>query len=183
MRQEANQPKKSRRRHCKCCDELFDSDPRAKEQQRYCSKAQCQTFRQRQNEKDWCRNNPEAVAHQKSKWQKKHPEHSGQRRAHDPELAQKNRQNTKIRMQNMRANVVFDKSKPILTQVVGRSADKCCLMRGNWLFLRLTRASPWTKAAVMRHTSGKRLKRVANRLPKSKLYDLTGVLKEGGDYG
>jgi hypothetical protein len=86
-------------------------------------------------------------------------------------------------MQNMRAKAVFDKNKSTLTQMVDRNADKCCLMRGKWLFLRLTRVSPWQKAAIMRHTCGKELKRIANRLPKSKLYDLTGLLKGDGDYG
>ena len=178
MRQNANQSKKSRRKHCQYCNELFDSDPRAKGRQRCCSKAACQTMRQRQNEKDWCRDNPDSVADQKRKWHKKNPGYSRQRRVADPAMADKNRQDTKIRMQEMRSRAVFDKSKPILTQLVGKNIDKCCLIRGRWLFLRLTRASAWTKAAVMRHTCSKRLKRVTNRLPKSRLYDLSGMLKK-----
>ncbi len=182
MRQAANQPKKTRRRHCKYCDELFDPDPRAKERQRYCSKAQCQTMRQRQNEKDWRQDNPEATADQKRKWQKNHPGYSQQRRAANHAMAEENRQDTKMRMQQMRWESMFDKSKVILTQMTGRKRDKCCLIRGNWLFLRLIRASPLRKAAVIRHT-GQRLKCVVNQLPKSKLYDLSGVIKRGSGHG
>ena len=182
MRQDANQPKKLRRKRCKSCGELFDSDPRAKERQRYCSKAQCQTVRQRQNEKDWYLNNPETVAHSKRKWQKNHPGYSRQRRAANHAMAEENRQDTRIRMQQMRWEGMFDKNKVILTQIVGRKADKCCLVRGQWLFLRLIRTSPLHKAAVVRHT-GKRLKRVVNQLPKSKLYDLSGMLKGNNRYG
>jgi hypothetical protein len=84
-------------------------------------------------------------------------------------------------MQQARSKAVFDKSKVILTQVIDKNVDKCCLIRGQWLFLRLTRVSPLRKAAVMRHT-GKKLKRVANQLPKSKLYDLSGMIKGKKDY-
>ena len=178
MRQNANQSqKRSRRKHCKCCDELFTAERRGHARQRYCSKAACQTVRQRKNEKDWCQNNPKVVAYDKSRWLKKHPDYSRKRREADPALEEKNRRDTKIRMQKMRTKVVFDKNKVTLTQMVDKKADKCCLMRGKWIFLRLTRVSPWTKAAIMRHTCGKRLKRIANRLPKSKVYDLTGILK------
>jgi hypothetical protein len=61
-----------------------------------------------------------------------------------------------------------------LTQLVGNKADKSCLIRGRWLFLRLTRASPLSKSWRVGHT-GQRLKRVANRLPKGQLYDLSGI--------
>ena len=182
MRRDANQPRKTRRRHCKSCDELFDPDPRAKERQKHCSKATCQTTRQMQNQKDWCRDNPDVVAYDKRRWQQNHPGYSQQRRIADPAMAEKNRHNTKMRMQQRRCEAVFDKSKAILTQIVDRKKDKCCLIRGDWLFLRLTRVSPWRKAAVMRHT-GKTLKRVVNQLPKSKLYDLSGVIKRGRGHG
>ena len=169
-------PLQTRRKRCLSCRKLFDPDPRTKGHQRYCSKVECQTVRQRKNEKDWYWRNPECVAGQKRKWQQKHPGYSQERRADNPAMAEQNRQDTKNRMQQMRWEAMFDKSKPILTQVVGRNTDNCCLMRGHWLFLRLTRASLWLKAAITRHT-GKRLRRVANRLPKSKLYDLSGMIK------
>src|ERR1019366_2744991 len=167
-------PLQTRRKRWLSCRQLFDPDPRTKGHQRYCSKNECQTVRQRQNEKDWSWRNPDCVADQKHKWQQKHPGYSQRRRVADPAMAEKNRQDTKSRMQQIRWEAMFDKSKPILTQVIGRNMDNCCLMRGNWLFLRLTRASLWLKAAITRHT-GKKLKRVVNRLPKGRPYDLSGL--------
>ena len=174
MRQEPARFKKSRRKHCKCCGELFEPDRRAKERQKYCSRSQCQTFRQRKNEKDWQLRNPDCVADQKRKWQQKHPGYSRQLRAADPELARKNLLDTKIRMQQKRAQTVFDKSKVTLTQLVDTKYDKYCLMRGKWLILRLKRASPWTKARFMRHT-GARMTSVINHMPQGKFYDLSGA--------
>jgi hypothetical protein len=182
MRQKAKPSKKIRRRHCKCCRDLFEPDRRPLGGQRYCCKPECQTVRQRANEKDWARRNPEPIAIQKRKWQQKRPGYSGQRRADNPELAEQNRQDTRQRMQKLRFEAMFDKSKPILTQLTGKNRDKCCLMRGRWLFLRLTRASRWTKGALIRHTGGE-IKRIANHLPKSKVYDLTGILKGKGHDG
>jgi len=150
-------PLQTRRKRCLSCRELFDPDPRTKGHQRYCSKNECQTVRQRKNEKDWYWRNPDCVADQKRKWQQNHPGYSQQRRVAGSAMAEKNRQDMKIRMQQIRWEAMFDKSKPILTQVVGRNTDNCCLMRGNWLFLRLTRASLRLKAAITRHT-GKRLR-------------------------
>ena len=177
MRQAANQSKKTRRRHCKYCKELFEPNCRLPPgKQRYCSKLECQSIRQRANEKTWVKHNPEPVAIQKRKWQQKHPGYSSQRRAANPQLMANNRQDTQKRMQELRFKTMFDKSKSILTQLTGNNSDKCCLMRGRWLFLRLTRASRWTRPAPMRHTGGN-IKRVKNQLPKSKVYDLTGILK------
>ena len=170
-------PLRYRRKRCLNCHELFDPNPRTKGQQRYCSKGECQAKRQSLNEKDWRLRNLDCAADQKRKWQQKHPGYSQQRRSADPAMAKKNRQDTKIRMQQIRWEAMFDKSKPILTQVIGRNTDNCCLMRGHWLFLRLTRASLWLKAAITRHT-GKRLRRVANRLPKGRPYDLSGLFSE-----
>ena len=176
MRQEANKSQKTRRRRCKCCKDLFDVDRRSSGKQRYCSKLECQTMRQRANEKEWVIRNVESVAIQKRKWQQKHPGYSRERRKANPQLAEENRQDTAERMQKLRFEAMFDKSKSILTQITGNNNDKCCLMRGRWLFLRLTRASRWTKKALSRHTGGE-IKRIANHLPRSKVYDLTGVLK------
>jgi len=181
MRQ-AHKPSRTRRRPCQYCKELFEPDPRTKGKQRYCSREECQTKRQKGNEQDWRRNNPDTVAYYKRKWQKKHPQYSRQRRAKNPAMAQKNRQHTQMRMQKMRWGAMFDKNKSILTQLIDRSKDSYCLMGGRWLFLRLTRTSKWTKGALLRHT-GSTIKRIANRLPKGKLYDLSHILKGAGKYG
>jgi hypothetical protein len=177
--------KKSRRKRCRCCHHLFNPDPRSKDRQKFCSKTQCQNARQRQNEYDWRQRNPECLSYQKEQshqWHKARPAYSQQRRAANPGIERKNRQDTRIRMQNMRRRVLFDKSKSILTQLAGGNTDKLFLARGRWLTLRLTKASPLSKAALVRHNWGK-LKRVANQLPQGKLFNLTGMLKGASDHG
>jgi hypothetical protein len=93
---------------------LFEPDPRIKDKQRYCQRDECQTKRQRLNEKDWRIRNPDCVAYQQEqsrKWLKARPCYSQERRHDHPELATKNRENTRLRMQKMRR--MFDKSKSI----------------------------------------------------------------------
>jgi hypothetical protein len=75
----------------------------------------------------------------------------------------------------MRNKKLFDKSKSILTQLAGGKGDKCYLARGSrWLFVRLTKASLLSKPAYMSDNRS-RFTRVANRLPKGRLYDLSGI--------
>jgi hypothetical protein len=93
-------------------------------------------------------------------------------------LAIHNRIQTRLRMRDRRFRIVFDKSKLILTQLIGKIRDKCCLIRGQWLYLRLTKASPLSKPWRVRHT-GQRLKRILNRLPRGRLYDLSGLFNGG----
>jgi hypothetical protein len=110
-------------------------------------------------------------------WHKARPDYSRKRRASDPALTMGNRIQTRIRMRDRRFRSVFDKSKPILTQLIGKTRDKCCLISGQWLYLRLTKASPLSKPWRVRHT-GLRLKRIINRLPRGRLYDLSGLFNE-----
>ena len=176
MRQ-VNPPPRSRRKRCLHCGDLFDPDPRSKRLQKYCSKLSCQKKRQRLNEKIWRVNNPDCLVYQQGlsrAWHRAHPDHSSNRRAVDPVLTLRNRIQTRFRMRNLRFKRLFDKSKSILTQLLGRIRDKCCLIRGQWLFLRLTKARRWSKPERIRHT-GQRLKRVSNQLPKGRLYDLSGL--------
>jgi len=95
----------SRRRHCRSCHELFTPNSRTKGKQKYCSKTECQSKRQRVNEKDWRERNPDCLAYQQEqsrKWHKDRPEYSRQRRANDPELLERNRDQTSERMQKLR---------------------------------------------------------------------------------
>jgi len=173
-------PIKQRQKRCKSCQELFQPDPRTKGKQRYCSKPECQKKRQRQNEKDWRRHNPECVKYQYQQtriWNKTHSDYSHQRRAENPQLLRHNREQTRYRMQKIRAKRMFDKSKVILTQLVGGKAYKCYLTRGSrWLHVRLTKASPFSKRGFLGDNRN-RCKRVANRLPKGRLYDLSCILE------
>ena len=168
-----------RRKCCKCCQELFTPDPRTKGKQQYCSKPQCQTVRQRQNEKDWRRRNPDCVEYQYQqtrRWNKARPDYSQKRRADDHELLEHNRGQTRIRMQKIREKHAFDKSKVILTQLVGSKVDKCYLTRGGkGLYVCLTKASPLSKRGSLGDNRN-RFKRITNRLPRGRLYDLSRAL-------
>ncbi len=169
---------RKRRKHCRCCGKLFYPDPRTKGKQRYCSKDECQTKRQRQNELDWRIKNPDCLEEQRvqsRQWHKEHPDYSKERRAGNPGILEKNRKDTKTRMQKIRGRRMFDKSKSILTQLVGNKRDKCCLTYNKrWLIVRLTKASPLSKPGSF-WDNRKRFKCIANRLPSGRFYDLTGV--------
>ena len=168
-----------RRKRCLGCHRLFEPDPRTKGKQQYCSQAGCQKERQRKNERDWRRRNPECLQEQYELtrlWYKAHPDYSRQRRAREPELLQTNREQTRERMQKIRQRRRFDKSKLILTQVTELKADRCYLGRGyRWLHLRLTKASALSSLGWGRENQAN-VKRVLNRLPRGRLYDLSEEL-------
>ncbi len=167
-----------RRKRCKCCEDLFTPNPRTKGKQRFCSKSRCQTNRQRQNEKDWRQRNRDCLADQREQsrlWHRNHPDYSLKRRSNNRELLQHNRDQTRIRMKKMRGQKVFDKSKVILTQLIGGKANKCYLTHGGkGLYVRLIKASPLSKQGSL-GDNRKQFKRVANQLPKGRLYDLGQV--------
>jgi hypothetical protein len=178
MRQ-AVEPSRMRRKRCRWCGELFDPDPRTMGRQRYCSTPACQTKRQRLNENAWRIRNPDCLERQREQsrqWHKARPQYSRERRFENPRLTQKNRAQTKLRMQKTRSQKVFDKSKVMLTELVDTQADKCYLTHGyRWLMVRLTKASPLSKLWFLGDNHS-RLRRVANRLPRSHLYDVSEIL-------
>lgn len=167
-----------RRRRCKSCHELFNPDTRTKGKQRYCSKTECQSKRQRQNEKDWRIRNPDCLAYQQEQsrqWHRHHPDYSHERRANDPELLRHNRDQSRERMCKIRGQRMFDKSKAILTQLVGGKSDKCYLTHGGrGVYVCLTKASPLSRRGSLGDNRSQ-FKRVANRLPKGRVYDLAEV--------
>jgi hypothetical protein len=148
MRQ-ANKPTRARRKRCVWCQTLFKPDPRSKGRQKYCSKPECQRKRQRQNERQWRLSNPECLAYQRQQsrqWHRTRPDYSRQRRAQNPEVVEQNRGQSRLRMQRIREQRLFDKSKVILTQLTGGKSDACYLTpRCRWLMVRLTKASPFSK--------------------------------------
>jgi len=177
MRQ-ANQPLHSRRKHCKYCGELFEPDSKTKGKQRYCSKAACQSKRQRLNEKAWRMRNPDCLEEQYERsrlWHKARPDYSRQRRMTNPQLLQENRIQTRARMHKIRVKEMFDKSKVILTQLTGDKEDKYYLTRGcKWLLLRLTKASLLSRAGIL-CDNRRRFKQVTNILPQGRLYELSNL--------
>jgi hypothetical protein len=178
MRQDCRIPR-IRRRRCLCCGELFTPDPRTKGRQRYCSRPECQTKRQRLNELTWRIKNPDCLEYQHEQsriWHKSHPDYSRKRRLKYPHLLVKNRNDTRLRMRKIRSQRLFDKSKVILTQLIDKQADKCYLTHGyRWLMVRLTKASPLSRMVFMGDNRS-RLKSAPNRLPRGSLYDLSGIL-------
>lgn len=170
-----------RRKRCQCCKKLFYPDPRTKDKQEYCSNAECQTIRQRKNESDWRKRNPDSLKdqyQQSRKWHKAHPGYSRKRRMIISELKDKNRKDTRIRMQKMRSKNMFDKSKSIMTQLLGNKGKNCYLAHGSkWLFVRLTKASLLLKRGSF-WDNRKGFKSVNNRLPKGRLYDLSSIFNK-----
>lgn len=178
--EQARPPSRLTRKRCPHCLSLFVPDPRAGGRQRYCSKPSCQNKRQRLNERGWRMKNPDSLAYQQSQsraWHKAHPDYSRKRRADDPDLVQRNRRQTRQWMRDFRFISLFDKSKEMIMQIVGGEKDKSCLVCGQWLFLRLTKASPLSKPWRVRHT-GKKLKQITHPLPRGRPYDLSGLLNE-----
>lgn len=190
MRQDG-QPPRYRRKRCLCCKNLFDPDPRTKGKQKYCPRLDCQQERQRLNEKNWRERNPDCLEHQQRRsreWHRAHPGYSGERRAKDVKLARRNCEFTRERMRRLRAKIMFDKSKLILTQLIGNTATSCYLSRNaGWLFLRLPKARSLLKRGCWEHNRGqfKRIDHRQARLPAGRLHDLSKTFgKTGGkNYG
>ncbi|MCP4648661.1 MAG: hypothetical protein GY853_01090 [PVC group bacterium] len=178
---QVKKPSKKRQKRCLHCKELFEPNPRTKGKQKYCSKEECQKKRQRQNEANWRRRNPECLELQQEQtriWYKSHPDYSRNRRLKNPHLAQYNRITTCIRMQKIRKNILFDKSKVILSQLSGNKEYKCYLTKGSkWLYVRLTKASPLSKLYTRSDNLIQRRYR-SKYLLKEQLYDLSVVFNQ-----
>jgi len=153
-------------------------DARSNGRQRICSRAECQKKRQRANEKDWRLRNSDCLSYQceQSKaWHRRHPDHSRKRREENPGLLLHNREQSRQRMRRIRGEKMFDKSKSILMQLVGGKADKCYLTQGGrGIYVCLTKASPLSRQGSLSDNC-REFKRVANCLPKGKLYNLAKI--------
>jgi hypothetical protein len=173
-----NRPRRRRRKHCRCCKELFDPNPRTQGKQKYCSKESCQRHRQRESEHRWRISNPDCLAYQQEQskqWHKARPGYSHLRREKNPKIARRNIELTRERMRRIRREIMFAKSKVILTQLLGNNSDKCYLSKGSgWVMARLPKASPLSKAHIIRHNP-KVICWKANRLPKGRLHDISAV--------
>lgn len=150
--------KPKRQRHCKRCHDLFMPDPRSKGSQRYCSKEECQRYRQNKNRDDWYKKHPDCLEYRKSltrRWFNERPGYSSGRRKHCPSLAAENKHKTRLRMKNMRQKTMFDKTKSILTQSIGVKEDKCFLIRRRtWVLACLTKRSRLKAADLWCKTDG-----------------------------
>ena len=168
-----------RRRCCRVCKELFEADRRLKQRQYACSKTACQKTRQFRNVQDWYAVNPDCLRYRQEltrQWFRSHPRYSCKRRSKNPDLMIQNRMGTKQRMRVLRAQKVFDKTKSIVTQVVGTNVDKCLLNSYGWMHMRLTKQSRLKKIPGVCQNLGQGLCRTQMNF-KGRLYDLSELFK------
>lgn len=172
---------RTRRRHCRICGKLFKADRRLKKRQYACSKIDCQRIRQFGNVKDWYAGNPDCLKYRQEltrQWFRNHPLYSRKRRSKNLDLLLQNRLGTKQRMRIKRAQTVFDKTKSIVTQVVGKQVDKCLLNSRGWMHMRLTKQSRLKRIPGICQNLGQSLSRTQMNF-KGRLYDLSGLFKPG----
>ena len=168
-----------RRRRCRICRELFESDHRLELRQYACSKTACQKTRQSRNVRDWYRRNPTCEEYRQGltrQWFRDRPRYSQQRRSTDPSLLSQNRFKTKQRMKVLRAQKVFDKTKSIVTQLLGVQLDKCLLNSRGWMHMRLTKQSRLKRIPGICQNLGQSLSSTQMNF-KGRLYDLSGLFK------
>lgn len=163
----------SNRKRCPVCQGMFTPDPRVGARQHFCSKATCQRRRQRDNETCWRRRNRECASTQQRKWRQKNPEYLRVWRDRHPKAVERNRTLTRRRMRARRDRVMFEKSKEMRMQLVGREGYVYFSRGRGWLIARLKRASPWSKVWVRRYAL-RRITAKNIRLPRGRLYAVPG---------
>ena len=88
-------------KRCYCCGEVFESDPRQKNEQKTCGKIECQKQRRRENSRRWRRKNKdyykERYASYGKEWLKNHPGYLKDYRRNHPDYVEVNRQKQKQR--------------------------------------------------------------------------------------
>ena len=170
---------RTRRKRCRICKDLFEADRRLKQRQYACSKTACQKTRQSKNVQDWYADNPDCLKYRREltrQWFRDHPCYSRRRRSENPDFMIQNRIRTKQRMGVLRSQKVFDKTKSIVTQVVGSQMDKCLLNSYGWMHMRLTKQSRLKKIPGICQNLGRSLSRTRMSF-KGRLYDLSELFK------
>ena len=162
------------RKQCPSCKKNFLPDPRVGLRQKYCSKKSCQSRRQRNNEKVWRQLNPDCVSAQRKKWHQKNPEYLCKWRAAHPGSVRRNRELMRVHIRRKRERLVFDKSKEWRSQVVRDRGVIYMNREKTWFLVRLKRASRLSAAWGRGYSCG-RVRSGAVRLPRGRLYNITGV--------
>jgi hypothetical protein len=163
------------RKRCPACGQMFTPDPRVGQRQMYCSRAECQKTRQRKNESDWRERYPDCVIAQRKKWRQAHLDYLRQWRERHPGAVRRNRLFMRLHMRRKRSQLLFEKSKEIHLQVI-RNKGVIYMSRGNtWFLARLKRASRLSKVWAEGYAGG-RIRSGPTRLPRGRLYDVTGIL-------
>lgn len=90
-----------RKRHCPFCRQWFEPDPRQKDKQRTCGKAECQKQRRKENSQRWRKKNKDYYKNRYGDylkvWLAKHPEYLKNYRRNHPDYVESNRQKQKER--------------------------------------------------------------------------------------
>lgn len=157
------------RKQCPACKKMFTPDPRVAKRQKYCSKKECQTKRQRLNEHAWVKEeeNQKFRSAQQRRWRKSHQGYMKQWREDNPESVGRNREFMRAYMRRKRQDILFEKSKEWHLQV-SRDKGVMYVSRGKtWILTRLKRASRLSKAI----SDGYAYKHVGSlRLPRGRMY-------------
>ncbi len=170
-----NQAQHHTRRQCPACKKKFTPDFRVGQRQQYCSNKECQSLRQRLNERSWLKEeeNQKFRAAQQRRWRRRHPEHLKQWRKKHPESVRRNREFMREHMRRKRQKHLFEKSKEWHSQVIKDKGD-IYMSRGNtWVLARLKRAGILSKAMGCGYAYG-RIRTGSVRLPRGRLYKVSG---------
>ena len=174
-RMQINQTQHQPRKQCLACKKKFTPDPRVGQRQEYCSKEECQTLRQRLNERSWVKEeeNLKWRSAQQKRWRTSHPEHLKQWREDHPESVRRNREFIREHMRRKRQDFLFEKSKEWNLQVT-KDKGVIYMSRGNtWVLTRLKRAGRLPKAMNSWYAHG-HIRSGSVRLPRGRLYKVSG---------
>jgi hypothetical protein len=161
---------------CLSCKKKFLPDPRVGARQKYCFRKECQTKRQRLNERAWTANpeNQKFLKAKRNKWRKKNPEYLKEWRQKHPKAVRRNREFMQEYQRRRRQDKMFEKTKEMTLQVV-KNKGVVYASRGNtWVLMRLKRPLRWTKAMLAGYAS-KRVRTGKVRRPQGRLHDISAV--------
>jgi len=171
-----NHKNKASRPRCLFCKRKFTPDPRAGSRQKSCSRKECQSQRQNQNERSWVANsdNQKFLTAKRLRWRKKNPDYLKEWRKKHPESVRRNRKFMREYQRHKRQGKMFEKTKEWNLQVT-KNKGVIYMSRGNtWILMRLKRPLTSTKAMAVRYAS-KRIRTGKVRRPQGRLYDLSSA--------
>ena len=173
-----NKHSPSIRHKCLACKNVFTPDPRVGSRQKYCSRKECQSKRQRANENTW-REDPENHKFLEAQWRGRrasHPDYLKQWRQEHPESVRRNRESMREYQRRRRQGELFETGKEIVLQVI-KDKGVVYASRGNtWILMRLKQAGRWTKALRVGYAS-KRIRSGPVHRPQGRLYDVSSAFK------
>ena len=161
-------------KQCPVCKKKFLPDQRVGQRQKCCSKKECQSNRQRKNERVWRQLNPDCVTTQRKKWQQNNPGNLWRWRLKHPASVRRNREYMRQHMRRKRQRLMFDKSKEWRLQVVRDRGVMYMNREKTWFLVRLKRASRLSMAWGAGYSGG-HIRSDSVRLPRGRLYNILGA--------